>query len=78
MGNYSDLIIIDEVQKYLLCHNAPCSKACKNGFDAASFISAFIVGDNNLSYDENLTSYRVNKDGKKVGYYITHYEKQTK
>lgn len=34
-----------------------------------------IVGDNNLSYDENLTSYKVNKDGKKVGYYTTHYER---
>lgn len=45
MGNYSDLIIMDEVQKCLLCHNAPCSKACKNGFDAAGFIRAFSFDD---------------------------------
>ena len=35
---YEEMIIKSETGRCLLCHNAPCSKACAKGIDVASII----------------------------------------
>lgn len=40
MGNFKGLHIIDEVNRCLLCYDAPCSKACPHKADPAKFIQS--------------------------------------